>query len=118
MKHFQISLNPQCASHRGVKLHGLLPTEESSFEVCITPQNQVHQISQKTLRCTSYCGVKLSGVHLTTVSSYMVCIAPQSQAPRCASHRRVKLHTEESKSKISLVSGCFKRDNQEKSFYG
>ena len=35
---------------------------------------------------------------------------------RCASHRRVKLHTAKSKSKSLLVSGWSKRDSRERSF--
>ena len=60
---------------------------------------------------------KLRGAHHTSESSSAVCIIPQSQAPQCiplrsqapqcASHRGVKLHTMESKSKSLEVSGCF-----------
>ena len=50
---------------------------------------------------------KLPGMHHSAESIFAVCIAPQSQSPRCASHPRVKLNTAESKSKSSLVSGCF-----------
>ena len=56
------------------------------------------------------------GEHHTAESSSAVCIIPRSQAPQCASHSRVKMHTAESEAKILLVSGCFKRDKQEKSF--
>ena len=102
---FAVCIRPQsqalwCASHRGVKLHGvLLPrsrlrgvhhTANSSasnfskiFEVCILPRNQAPQ-------CAPYCGVKLQGVH------------------KCASHRRVKLHTAE----------LLLKDSQENSFLG
>ena len=83
----------------------------------------VHPTESQTPRCASKGVVKcqkflknLCGVHHTEESSSAVCIIPQSQAPLCASHRGVKLHTEESESKISRISGCFWRENQEKSF--
>ena len=95
------------ASHCGVRLLGVHLSTESSSMVCITPLSQVTQISQKTLRSASHRRVKLRGVHHTTESSFAVCIIPRSQALRCASHRGVKLHTAESESKISVVSGCF-----------
>ena len=47
-----------------------------------------------------------------------MCCTPLRWSPRCASHRRDKLHTAEMKSKSSLVSGGFWRDNQEKSLKG
>ena len=53
------------------------------------------------------CSVNPHGVHPTAESSSALSIILQSQAPRCASYRGVKLHTGESESKISLVSGCF-----------
>ena len=87
---------PWCASHRGVKwpkflqkLCGVHHMTESSSAVCIIPLSQASG-------CASHRGVKLC-----------VCIIPRSQAPRYASHSGVTLHTAESESKISLVSGCF-----------
>ena len=48
---------------------------------------------------------ELSDQHFSKSSA--VCIPLQSQAPRFASHRGVKMHTAESKSKSLLVPGCF-----------
>ena len=50
------------------------------------------------------------------LSNFAMFIIPRRQAPWHSSHNRVKLHTGESEYKISLVSGCFLRDNREKSF--
>ena len=89
---------PRCASYRRACLPGVHPTAESRFPVCITPQSQAP---------------RFQGVHHSAVSN---CI-PRSQnrfilrsqviktstkTRRCASHRGVKLHTVESKSK-SLI---------------
>ena len=91
---------PRCASHRGVKLSGVHPTTESSSVVCITPQSQGHQMSQKTSLCASNRRVRLHSVLPTAESDSAVCITQRSQAPLCASHHGVKLrgahHTEES----------------------
>ena len=109
---------PRCASHH---------TAESSDEqfsknsaVCITSRSRAP-------RCASHCRAKLCGVQhtadcgvkvtnflkklrsvpTTAESSSAVCFLPRCQARRCASHRGVKLHTLESKSKSLGVSGCF-----------
>ena len=63
----------------------------------------VHHTAKSTPWCASQRGVKKT--------NYL-----ESQSPGCASHHRFKLHTAESESKILIVSGCFKRDYQEKSF--
>ena len=133
VKGINLLKTPQCASYRRVKLRSVHHTMESSFVVCITPPSQVIksnlavrisprsqaprvpcsqviQISQKAPWCASHREVKLCGVLPTAESSSTVCIpprTPRSQAPRYASHRIVKLHTAESKSKSLLVSGCF-----------
>ena len=69
----QCILTLRCASHHGVKFRGLHPTTESSSGVCIIPRSQVPGCA--------------------------MCIPPRSQVPGFASHRRVKLHTAESKQK-------------------
>ena len=74
-----------------VGLRGVHPIAKSRSAVCIIPQSQGYQLSQKTLRCASHCGEKLCGVLPTVESSSAVCCTPGSQAPRCAAHRGVKL---------------------------
>ena len=59
----------------------------------------------------------LQGVLHTAETISAVCIIPLRWSPRCEPDRGDKLHTAEMKSKSSLVSGCFSRDNQVKSFY-
>ena len=54
------SKTPQCASHCGVKLRGVLPTEEYSSEVCFLPRSQAPG-------CASYSGVKLRSVHINSI---------------------------------------------------
>ena len=64
-----------------VWLRGVHPTAESSSVVCISVHHTVESSDQNFSKSST------------------VCIPPRSQAPRCASHRRVKLHTMESKLK-------------------
>ena len=62
--------------------------------------------STKTQKTDIFKSARLHGVLPNSESDSAVCITPRSQAPRCASLRRVKMHTGESKSKSLRVSGC------------
>ena len=85
--HFWRSLTPRCDAHCGFRLCGVHHTTVSSSAVCITPQRQVTQISQKTLWCASHRRVKLHGVHHTEESSSAVCITLWSQT----AHHEVRI---------------------------
>ena len=77
-----------------MKLHGVHPTAESIPTVCIIPQSRVFQIlKKKNPPCAPHRRVNLRGVHPTAETISAVCIIPGRQSLRCASYRRVKLHT-------------------------
>ena len=64
----------QCASHCGVKLHGVYHTAESSSVVWLP--NVHHTAESSDQNCSKHS---------------VVCIPPRSQAPWCASHLGVKI---------------------------
>ena len=68
------SQTSRCASYRRVRLRSVHPTAESSSAVCISPQSQVMNSSQKTPWCASHRRVKLHCVHHTAESDSTVCI--------------------------------------------
>ena len=107
----------QCVSHHRVRLQGVHHTAESDSVVCITLQSQVIKSFRRTLRCVSHCWVRLHGVHHTVESDSLVWIITLSQILWCASHCGVNCTLRRQNRKMLLVSGCFLRDSQTKSFY-
>ena len=68
--------------------------------VCNTPQRW-------SLPCATYRRDHLSGVQHTAETISAVCDSLRRWSPWCATYCGDKLHTAESKSKYSLVYGCF-----------
>ena len=94
-----IKLSPQCAAHRGDDLCGVHP-----FAECCTPRRRSPWCATHHgdyLRCL----ISLESRALSFKQISVECIPPRRRSPLCATCRKDKLHTPETTSKSSLVSG-------------
>ena len=92
-------LSSWCATYRGDDPRGVWHTEVMVSTVCC---NIPWRLSLWCAHTT-----EIISVH-TTESISAVCNTLQRWSPRCATYRRDKLHTSESKLKSSMVNGCQK----------